>query len=188
MSGSVVKPNRLLRLVNQVNSVAPSSLKGPILSLAFNANIKYAGTTGIAIQQWDDTQAIVHLKNRWRVQNHLKGIHATAMATLAESATGMVFGCHVPDSHLPLLKSMNVQFIKRAQGNLKAVAKITEEQKELIRTTDKGSAVIDVTVTDEGGNEPIHCQMEWAWTTKTRPSAKKDAPKSTEIETKSDVS
>jgi acyl-coenzyme A thioesterase PaaI-like protein len=169
MTGSVVKPNRLLRLVNQVNSLAPAPLKGPILSLAFNANIKYAGTTGIAIQKWDDSQAIVHLKNRWRVQNHLKGVHATAMATLAESATGMVFGCHVPDSHLPLLKSMNVQFVKRAQGNLKAVAQITEEQKELIRTNDKGSAVIAVKVTDEAGNEPIHCQMEWAWTTKKRP-------------------
>ncbi|CAB9511703.1 expressed unknown protein [Seminavis robusta] len=177
---SAVKPNRLLRFVNQINnsSVLPASFKGPILSLAFNSNIKYAGTTGIAIRQWDESQVVVELKNRWRVQNHLQGIHATAMATLAESATGMCFGVHVPDSHLPVLKSMQVNFVKRAQGDLKAVAHITEEQKEQIRTTDKGAAVIQVQVTDENGNEPIHCQMEWAWTTKRRPAKPQSNTKS----------
>lgn len=156
-----------MKIVQQINKI-PSLLRGPTLSLAFNSNIKYAGTTGIAIQSWDDTQAIVHLKNRWRIQNHLKGIHATAMATLAESASGMVFGVHVPDSHLPLLKSMKVDFVKRAVGDLQAVAQITPEQVQEIQTTDKGSAIIQVKVTDQNDNEPIHCEMEWAWTTKRK--------------------
>ena len=168
MSPTAAGPNRLLRAVNQINQRAPTFLRGPLLSLAFNSNIKYAGTTGIAVEKWDSNQAVVHLKNRWRVQNHLKGVHATAMATLAESATGMVFGCQVPDSHIPLLKSMKVDFVKRAQGDLKAVATISEEQKELIRTSDRGAAIIQVQVTDEAGNEPIHCEMEWAWTTKKK--------------------
>jgi acyl-coenzyme A thioesterase PaaI-like protein len=133
-----------------------------------------AGTTGISVQQWDSNQAVVHLKNRWHIQNHLKGVHATAMATLAESATGMVFGCHVPDSHLLLLKSMKVDFVKRAQGDLKAVAKLTEEQQEQIRTTDKGFVLVQVKVTDETGNEPIHCAMEWAWTTKKKKASGDD--------------
>lgn len=163
------KPNRLLRLVNQINAKAPSFLRGRILSLAFNSNIKYAGTTGIAIEQWNEQQAVVNLKNRFRVQNHLKGIHATAMATLAESATGMVFGVHVPDTHIPLLKSMKIQFVKRAQGDLQAVAKITPSQIENITCTDKGAEIIQVKVTDQAGNEPIQCEMEWAWTTKKNP-------------------
>jgi acyl-coenzyme A thioesterase PaaI-like protein len=160
------QPNRLLRLVNQINAKVPAFLRGRVLSLAFNSNIKYAGTTGIAIQEWNEQQSIVQLKNRFRVQNHLKGIHATAMATLAESATGMVFGVHVPDTHIPLLKSIKIQFVKRAQGDLRAVARITPKQIETIASTDKGSEIIQVTVTDQGGNEPIQCEMEWAWTTK----------------------
>ena len=165
-------PNRLLRVVNTINSRAPSFAKGPILSLAFNSNIKYAGTTGIAIERLDENEAVVHLKNRWRVQNHLKGVHATAMATLAESATGMVFGCHVPDSHIPLLKSMKVNFTKVAKGDLKAVAHVTEEQKQLIQNSDRGSAIIAVKVTDEENKEPIQVEMEWAWTTKKKKAAK----------------
>ena len=90
------------------------------------------------------------------------------MATLAESATGMVFGCHVPDTHLPVLKSLKVDFQKRAIGDLQAVATITPEQVEQITTQDKGSAIIAVKVTDEEGKEPIQCEMEWAWTKKRK--------------------
>ena len=174
---AAMKPNKLLKIVNKINSW-PVSLRSPALTLAFNSNIKYAGTTGIVIRKWNTEESVVTCKNRWRVQNHLGGIHATAMATLAESATGMLFGLYVPDSHIPLLKSMKVSFHKRAVGDLTAVASITEEQKKMISCTDQGSTLMEVRVTDEEGKEPIQCEMEWAWTSKQR------KPKETEKRSK----
>ena len=164
------KPNRLSRVVNMINrqTLLPESLKKSALSLAFNSNIKYAGTTGIAIQKWSSEGTEVALKNRWRVQNHLGGVHATAMATLAESATGMLFGLYVPDSHIPLLKSMKITYKKRAVGDLKAIATIDNTQRELIQSTDKGSTLMNVLVTDSEGKVPIECEMEWAWTSKKK--------------------
>lgn len=162
-----MKPNSLLRIVNRLNSL-PDLVRSPALSLAFNSKIKYAGTTGIAIRKWTTEETVVDCKNRWRVRNHLGGVHATAMATLAESATGMLFGLYVPDTHIPLLKSMKVSFHKRAIGDLRAVATITEEQKNQISTTDRGSTLMQVRVTDAEGKEPIECEMEWAWTSKTK--------------------
>mmetsp|Transcript_11914 Transcript_11914/g.26654 ORF Transcript_11914/g.26654 Transcript_11914/m.26654 type:complete len:194 (+) Transcript_11914:115-696(+) len=162
-------PNRLWTLVHAINNskMLPDTARRAALTLAFNSNIRYAGTTGISIREWNENRAVVELKNRWHIQNHLKGIHATAMATLAESTTGMLFGLYVPDrTHVPLLKSMTVQFVKRATGDLRAVATLTHEQKQRIQTTDKGALVVPVTVTDSEGKEPITCQMEWAWTTK----------------------
>ena len=163
-----LKPNRILKLVNQINTQVPAFLRSTVLSLAFNSQIKYAGTTGIAIQKWTSNEAVVSLKNRRRVQNHLKGVHATAMATLAESATGMVFGAHVPDSHLPVLKSLKVNYQKLAKGNLTAVATISSEQIHEIQTQDRGSVIVPVTVTDEDNNQPIAVEMEWAWTAKKK--------------------
>ena len=90
------------------------------------------------------------------------------MATLAESTTGMLFGLYVPDTHLPLLKSMKVTYLKRATGNLQAIATLSEEQKHEIQTTDKGSVIVPVTVTDSEGKEPIQVEMEWAWTMKRK--------------------
>ena len=90
------------------------------------------------------------------------------MATLAESATGMVFGVNVPDTHLPLLKSMTIHYTKLAKGNLQAVAQLDEEQIAKIQNDEKGSVVVPVKVTDEEGKEPIQVEMEWAWTPKRR--------------------
>jgi len=192
---AALKPNnRLATLINRIHKAGlPDRFTKAALTLAFNSYIKYAGTTGISIQQWQlppqgpqaqaqpsqpqaqqsqqsqvENQSIVTLKNRMHIQNHLGGIHATAMATLAESATGMLFGLYVPDTHVPLLKSMNIQFVARAQGNLKAVATLTPEQQALIQTTDKGALIVPVKVTDQEGKEPIQCQMEWAWTMKRK--------------------
>jgi acyl-coenzyme A thioesterase PaaI-like protein len=166
-SSSLLKPNGLLRIVNRINqNPAPEPLRKAALTLAFNAKVKYAGTSCVGIQRWDTETAVVNLKNRWHVQNHIGGIHATAMATLAESATGMLFSLYVPDTHLPLLKSMKVSYTARAAGNLQAVATLTEEQKSLIQSTDKGSVTVPVKVTDSDGKEPIQCEMEWAWTKK----------------------
>ena len=157
--------SKLYSIVNRVNTTAPTFLRGPLLSLIFNTNIKYAGTTGIRVQEWNETHVIVNLKNHLRVQNHLKTIHATAMATLAESTSGMMFGTYLRDTtHLPLLKSMNIKFVKLAKGNLQAKATITSEQIQDMQTLDKGSTIIDVTVTDEESKQPIICEMEWAWT------------------------
>jgi acyl-coenzyme A thioesterase PaaI-like protein len=88
------------------------------------------------------------------------------MATLAESATGMVFGIHVPDTHIPLIKRLTVRYHKLARGDLTAVATISEEQIRQIQTQERGSVVVPVTVTDQDDTEPIAVEMEWAWTTK----------------------
>lgn len=163
--------NRLMRIVTQINqnTLMPESIRKAMLTMAFNGTIRYAGTTGIGVQEWNEQSAVVHLRNRFHVQNHLNGIHATAMATLAESATGMLFALHVPDeTHLPVLKRMTVQFQKRATGNLRAVATLSDEQKESIAATEKGSLIVPVRITDDDGKEPIDCQMEWAWTPRRR--------------------
>jgi len=151
----------------------PQLWKPTALSIAFNSKIKYAGTTGIAIRKWTMQEAVVDVQNQWRIQNHLGGIHATAMATLAESATGMLFGMYVPDTHWPLLKSMKVTYHQRAVGDLRAVATITEEQRTQIITQDRGSTIMQVTVTDSEQKEPIECEMEWAWVSKKRGGKKK---------------
>eukprot|EP00934_Nitzschia_sp_Nitz4_P009146 Nitzschia sp. Nitz4//scaffold185_size43419//38837//39340//NITZ4_007310-RA/size43419-processed-gene-0.85-mRNA-1//-1//CDS//3329539736//9136//frame0 len=161
------KANRILQSVQQIhNAGLPDSLRKMALTMAFSSQVKYAGTTGISIQEWSQDQAVVTLKNRMRVQNHIRGVHATAMATLGESTTGMLFSLQVPDTHLPLLKSMKIEYNRLASGDLKAVATMTPEQQAEIRSTEKGSMVVPVTITDSKGQEPIQCEFVWAWTPK----------------------
>ncbi len=129
-----------------------------------------AGAAGILIDKLAIDEAILRLRNRRRVQNHIGGIHAAATALLAESATGAVFAMNVrqsqpffrahdaPSEHspapvslphhfslilfghtvqvrddaLPLLKSMRVDYLRVARGDLRAVAALRPEQAELV--------------------------------------------------------
>ena len=108
------------------------------------------------------------MKNRKKIQNHIGGIHAIAAAMLAESTTGIVFGMNVQDNCLPLLKSMKIEYQRRMQGNLYASSQLTDEQCQLIAQQEKGSIMIPVEITDESGEQPFVCQMEWAWVSKKR--------------------
>ncbi len=159
--------NKFSAFVKKVNST-PLFMQSFLLTTLFTSKVKFAGTTGVKIQKISNQQTILSLKNKKSVQNHIGGIHAIAAVVLAESATGIVFGMNVPDNCLPLLKSMKVHYQRRMQGNLKAIATLSAEQISLIEQQDKGDVVVSVLITDESGQQPIECEMEWAWVSKKR--------------------
>ncbi|RDX36309.1 DUF4442 domain-containing protein [Kangiella sp. HD9-110m-PIT-SAG07] len=159
--------NRLARLVKKIEGY-PSFLRGPLLNFALRKTVKLVGTAKVEVMQLTKTESEFRLKNRTKVQNHIGTIHAAGMALIAETATGMVVGMNVPDDKVPVIKTLKVDFLKRAKGDLVAKAYLTDSQIQDILTLDKGEVEVAVSVTDEEGKEPISCQMVWAWTPKRR--------------------
>jgi hypothetical protein len=159
--------NKFSTIISKVNKT-PTFIRSFLLTKLFSSKVKFAGTTGIVIKEITLRKTQLFLANKKAVQNHIGGIHAIAAAVLAESATGIVFGMNVPDSKLPLLKSMQVNYQRRMQGGLSAIAILSDEQIVLIFQEEKGSILVPVTIQDESGQAPIECQMEWAWVSKKR--------------------
>ena len=159
--------NRFSRYVAKINMM-PAFMRSPLLTKLFCSQVKFAKTSGVKLLKINHHQAELLLENKKKVQNHIGGIHAIAAAVLAESATGIVFGMNVPDSRLPLLKSMNIRYQRRMQGNLTAKAVLTDEQIQDIEQREKGDIIVPVKITDESGQPPIECEMEWAWVNKKR--------------------
>lgn len=161
------KDNRLARLVNKIESY-PTFLRKPLLNFALRKTVKLVGTAKVEVIQLSKTHSEFRLQNRKKVQNHIGTIHAAGMALIAETATGMVVGMNVPDDKVPVIKTLKVDFLKRAKGDLVAKAHLTEAQIQDILTLEKGEVEVAVSVIDEEGKEPIECQMLWAWTPKRR--------------------
>ncbi|CAN0462579.1 unnamed protein product, partial [Discosporangium mesarthrocarpum] len=139
--------------------------------------VKLAGTAGIRIEELSQERAVVTLRNRYRIQNHIGGVHACAMALAAETATGILMGMNVPDDRLPLCKSMHVDFKKVAKGGLMAVASLSQAQLDSMQKYEKGYTMVEVVVTDDTGKEPIKSELVWAWVPKVRKEqAEKGAP------------
>lgn len=163
----MTKPNRLSTVVNVFQKM-PESIRSFALSKAMGRVVKYAGTSGLRFEKLTPNECIVVIPNRKKVQNHIGSVHAAAMGLLAETATGFMTGLTVPDSRIIVIKSMSLEYLKQASGDMKAVASFNEEQLDYIRNTEKGDINVPVVITDEKGIETVKATMIWAWAPKRR--------------------
>lgn len=168
--------NRMASGIRKMESLLPAAWHPFGYTWAFNRMVKLAGTAGLRVERLSQRESTVHLKNRTKIQNHIGGLHACSMALAAESATGMLVGMNVPDTHVPLIKTMKVDFVRRCQGDIRATATLSEEDYRRIHEEEKGDVTVECRVEDESGKEPIRAEMIWAWVGKDRKtkSKKKD--------------
>jgi acyl-coenzyme A thioesterase PaaI-like protein len=141
----------------------PENLKMKTISFVLGNTVKYVGTSGVNFEKITSKELIVTLENRSKVRNHIGQIHAAATTLLAETATGIIVGVNIPDNKIPLMKTLKVDFVRRSKGKQTAISSLTDEQINLIKTTDKGETLVAVKVTDETGAEVVKAEMLWAW-------------------------
>ena len=155
-------PNRLERQLERLSEV-PAFARPWFRSVVMRRAVPFTGTAGLNFLQMTPSLVEIGIKNQKKVQNHIEGIHASAMNLLAETATGMVVGMNVRDDCIPLVKELKMVFKKRATGDMRAVATLTDEQRALMQASDKGEVNVSVVVTDEAGVHPVECEFLWAW-------------------------
>lgn len=154
--------NRLSKIVKNIYHL-PNFLQTIAFSLTLGNVVKFVGTAGIRFEKMQPNEVVVTLANKRKVQNHIGQVHAVATALLAETATGMVVGMSVPDDKIPLLKNMKVNYLKRSQGQQRAIATLDKGQIEQIKTLEKGEVIVPVVITDSVGTEVVAVEMIWAW-------------------------
>ncbi|OTG84051.1 DUF4442 domain-containing protein [Acinetobacter sp. ANC 4648] len=167
----MTQTNRLAKLV-KATAKFPKGIRSTLWSKAFGRVVPMVGTAHIKYIEVSPSQVIVEIKNHRAMQNHIGQLHAVAMALLAETATGFVTGMNVPDTSIVLIKSIQIDYKRPSKGDMRAVATLTDEQIQLIQNSDKGETLVTVVITDETGQEPVQCEMLWAWVSKDRLKSK----------------
>ena len=157
-----VQPNRMQRQLARLSEV-PGFLRPWVRNLVLRRAVPFIGTARLNFIEMTPDRVEVAIANERPVQNHLQGVHASAMNLLAETATGMVVGMNVRDDCVPVAKELKMAFRKRATGSLRAVATLTPEQLVALQASDKGELNVPVVVTDEAGIHPVECEFIWAW-------------------------
>ena len=141
----------------------PDAKRRTFVSEAVGRVIPFVGTAGLFIETMTPTEVAIRLRNERKVHNHVGGLHAAAMTLLAETATGLVVAQNVAAASVPLLRALEVQFRRRAEGSLHAVATLTPDEAEQIQTSEIGKLDVPVRLTDQSGAHPVECAMHWAW-------------------------
>jgi acyl-coenzyme A thioesterase PaaI-like protein len=159
----MASPNPFVRIADRYRDV-PSRLQRPLITHAVGDVIPFVRTAGCFIETYTPTEVTVRLDNRDDVQNHLGGLHAAALALLAETATGLVVALNVPDGSSPLLRTMDLSFDRFAQDVAQATAMLTTSECDTIRGRPIGQLGVDVRLAVPDAEEPlVEGQLKWAW-------------------------
>jgi acyl-coenzyme A thioesterase PaaI-like protein len=142
----------------------PARLQRPLVTRAIGEVIPFVDTAGCFLEAYTPTRVAVRLDNREAVQNHLGGLHAAALALLAETASGLVVALNVPPGSAPLLRTMDVSFDQFARAAAQAEATLADDEVEQIRERPIGQIAVDVALTAPDADGPLVTgQLTWAW-------------------------
>lgn len=141
---------------------------GYLKTLALRRRVPFLGSAGIVFLDAQPGLASLALPDARRVHNHLRGVHASAAALLAEATSGLLLFYHLPPGRLPLLKRMEIDYSARVVGGLTASARIDEATQRAMSEDPAGEVTIDVEIRDAAGGTPLHPRMTWVWRTPKR--------------------
>lgn len=98
-------------------------------------------------------RAEVLMRQRRAVQNHIGTVHAIACCNACEMAMGMLAEATIPDRLRWLPKGMTVQYLKKATGELRAVASLAPAGFA------EGEVIVPVDVLDARGEIVVHADI-----------------------------
>ena len=160
--------NPFARIANRYADL-PDRARRPLVTQAVGEVIPFVATAGCFVEAYTNTRVAVRLDNRDAVQNHLGGLHAAALALLAETASGLVVALNVPPASSPLLRTMDVSFERFGCDTVQAEATLTDQDADRIQSRPIGKVDVEVALTTPGDDSPlVTSTLQWAWVPEER--------------------
>ncbi len=127
-----------------------------LFSLGLRHKVPYTGTIRARVDELAPGYAKVTIRDRRGLRNHLRSIHAIALANLGELASGLaMMACLSPEARgIPV--EIRIEFLKKARGTI--VAEGTCQPPE---TSSRHEHPVEALLTDESGDKVARFSARW---------------------------
>ncbi len=105
--------------------------------------IPYTNNIGALVDELSPGKALVTMRDRRHVRNHLNSVHAMALANLGEVVTGLALFSQVPDEFRGILVKFNITYSKKARRALTAKSTSMLSVKEFPAEVDVYGVIYD---------------------------------------------
>lgn len=127
-----------------------------LFSVLLGRLVRYSGTIRSRVIELEPGRAVVGLRDRPRVRNHLRSIHATALVTLGELASGLAMTVALPDRSRSIVTGLEIEYRKKARGPLVAHGSAPTPD-----GSERREYLAEASIVDAGGEEVAALRVRW---------------------------
>ena len=149
-----MSPEGLLAAWNRLGGSAPGRC---IFNLAIRFTVPYSGSVRPRVMEISPGRARVQLRDRRRVRNHLKSIHAIALANVLELTSGLAMMAALSDDVRGIVTRLEVTYHKKARGTLE----VTSECAPPVAVTENTEFLAGAEARDSTGEVVSSISVTW---------------------------
>jgi len=154
MSTASQTPEAAIRAQWEKLSARPAGKR--LFSFLLGRIVPYTGTIGARVEELRPGYARATLRDRRRVRNHLRSVHAIALMNLAELVSGLALNFALPPEARSILVGLSIEFTKKARGTLTG-----EATAPVLTGGAEQNLEITATIRDEAGDVVATAVARW---------------------------